>query len=169
MTLGDILAALAAIFIVGASWAASVLLVALAFPRPVARAETALRETPGRCAGVGSAVVLVCGLLAILLINVAPGPLKLLGAVLLGGLGFLAALGSGAIVRLVAGRIDDLGSPLSPFGSLTRAAVLYVAAGFLPILGWFFLIPAAVLFSVGCGLEALRQPKKSVAALEVMA
>lgn len=169
MTLGDILAALAAIFIVGASWAAAILLVALAFPRPVARAETALREAPGRCAGVGSAIVLVCGLLAILLVNVAPGPLKLLGALLLGGLGLLAALGSAAIVRLVASRIDDLGSPLSHFGSLTRASVLYVCAGFLPILGWFFLIPAALLFSVGCGLAALRQPKKSRTALEALA
>ncbi len=169
MTLGDILAALAAIFIVGASWSAAILLVALAFPRPVTRAETALRDAPGRCAGVGSTMVLVCGLLATLLINVAPGPLKLLGALLLGGLSLLAALGSGAIVRLVAGRIDDLGSPLSPFGSLTRASVLYVSSGFLPILGWFILIPAALLFSVGCGFEALRQPKKSQAAMEVLA
>lgn len=166
MTFGDVLAALAVVFIVGASWAAAILLVALAFPRPVARAETCLTTAPGRCAGIGSGAVLVCGLLAILLLNTAPGPLKLAGAVLLGVLGLLSTLGSAAIVRLVASRIDDLGSPLSPFGSLTRASVLYVSAGFLPVLGWFFFLPAALLLSVGCGLRALRGAKHDVYALE---
>ena len=166
MTFGDVLAVLAVVFIVGASWAAAILLIALAFPRPVARAETCLTISPGRCAGVGSAALLVCGLPAILLISIAPGPLKLLGAVLLGVVGLLSTLGSTAIVRLVASRIDALGSPLAPFGSLTRASVLYVSAGFLPVLGWFFFLPAALLLSVGCGLSALHRAKNAIYVLE---
>ena len=169
MTFGDVLAFMAIVFIVGASWAAAILLVALAFPRPVARAETCLTTAPGRCAGVGSAAFLVCGLPAILLISAAPEPLKLLGVVILGALGLLVALGSAAIVRLVASRIDDLGSPLTPFGSTTRASVLYVSAGFLPILGWLFFVPAALLLSVGCGLSALHRAKKAVYVLEGVA
>lgn len=166
MTLGDILAALAVVFIVGASWAAAILLAALAFPRPVARAKACLTTAPGRCAGAGTVALLVGGFPAFLLITFAPGPLKLLGAVLLGVLGLLSTLGSAAIVRLVASRIDDLGSSLTAFGSLTRASVLYVSAGFLPVLGWFFFLPAALLLSVGCGLSALHRAKKAIYVLE---
>jgi hypothetical protein len=169
MTLGDVLAILAAVFIVGASWAAAILLVALAFPKPVARAETCLTTAPGRCAGLGFFALLVCGLPAILLISAAPEPLKLVGVVLLGALGLLVALGNAAIVRLVASRIDDLGSPLTPFGSMTRASVLYVSAGSLPILGWFFFVPAALLLSIGCGLSALHRAKKAIYVLEGVA
>lgn len=166
MTFGDVLAILAVVFIIGASWAAAILLIALAFSRPVARAEACLTTAPGRCAGVGTVALLVCGFPAFLLITTAPGPLKLLGAVLLGVLGLLSVLGSAAIVRLVASRIDDLGSPLTPFGSLTRSSVLYVSAGFLPVLGWFFFVPVALLLSVGCGLSALQRAKKAIYVLE---
>ena len=38
---------------------------------------------------------------------------------------------------------------MTPFASLTRASALYVLAGFLPIIGWFVLLPAALFLSVG--------------------
>ncbi len=161
MTLGDILAALAVVFIVGASWAATILLAALGLPSVVARAGTRLTASPGRCAALGAAALLIGILIAGALWKGGAGPGRLLSALLLGGLGMMAAVGSAAATKLLAGRIDALGSPLSPFGSLTRASVLYVSVGFLPVLGWFFLVPAALLLSVGCGLAALRGPKKA--------
>ena len=116
MTIGDVLAAIAIIFIVGASWTSAILLAALGLPKPVARAENNLLAAPGRCAALGSAAMLLFGLMTTMLLSAAPGPGKLLGGVMLGLLGLVAALGSGAIVQLLARRIDALGSP-PPFSA----------------------------------------------------
>ena len=161
MTLGDILAALAVVFIIGVSWAATILLAALGFPASVARAEFSLTASPGQCAARGAGTVLAFGLLAGGLLSAGAGPMKLLGGAVLGSLGMVAAMGSAGVIHLLARRIDALGSPLSPFGSLTRAAILYVSAGYLPVIGWFFLVPVALLLSLGSGVSALRRPKKT--------
>ena len=155
MTIGDILAVIAAVLLVGASWAATILMIALAFPARVAAAQAKLTAAPGACLGRGLAVLLVSGLLAIAFSKAAAGPARLLALLILGGLGVVAALGSAAIVRLLSGRIDALGSPMTPFASLTRASVLYVAAGFLPVIGWGVVLPAALLLSVGSGVAVL--------------
>nr|MDQ2731347.1 hypothetical protein [Armatimonadota bacterium] len=88
-----------------------------------------------------------------------PGPIRILAfadAVLLGG---LAAIGSGGLVRLLSDRIEETGSQMSPFATLTRSAILYVTTGFLPLFGWFLVIPAALLASLGSGYTALRVRK----------
>lgn len=159
MTIGDILAVIAAVLLVGASWAATILMIALAFPARVAAAQTKLTTAPGVCLGRGLVVLLVGGLLAIALSKAALGPARLMAALILGGLGIVAALGSAAIVRLLGARIDALGSPMTPFASLTRASVLYVTSGFLPVIGWGVLLPAALLLSIGSGVAVLGRAK----------
>lgn len=165
MTLGDILAVIAAVMLVGASWAATILTVALAFPAKVAAAQEKLTAAPGWCAGRGLVVTAVCALAAIALSQAAAGPARLLAAVILGALGIVAAIGSAAAVRLLSGRIDALGSPMTPFASLTRASVLYVAVGFLPIVGWAGILPVALILSVGSGVAVLfrARPKMQAA------
>lgn len=159
MTLGDILAVIAAVMLVGASWAATILTVALAFPAKVAAAQVKLTASPGWCAVRGLIVTAAAGLAALALSQAAAGPARLLAAVILGGLGIIAALGSAAAVRLLSGRIDALGSPMTPFASLTRASVLYVAVGFLPVVGWVGILPVTLILSVGCGVAVLFRAK----------
>ena len=161
MTLGDVLAALALILIVGASWAATLLLCALAFPARVAAAQAKLTDAPGVCLGRGFLVLVVGGLAIIALSHAAAGPVRLLAALVGAGLGAVASLGSAACVRLLSERIDALGSPMTPFAGLTRASLLYVAAGFLPVIGWGIVLPAALLLSLGSGSAALlRRPRR---------
>lgn len=159
MTLGDVLAVVAAVMIVGASWAATILMIALAFPARVSEAQAKLAHFPGICLGRGVGIVVVSGGLALVLSQAAAGPVKLLAALILGTLGIVAAIGSAAVVRLLGARIDALGSPMTPFGSLTRASFLYVGAGFFPIIGWFAILPAALFLSVGCGAAVLFRAK----------
>ena len=149
--------------LVGAAWAATILLVALAFPARVAQAETKLTASPGRCAGAGLGSGRGRWDCWRHLLRTGRGRSKLLSALILGGLGIVAALGSAAMVRLLGGRIDAMGSPMAPFASLTRASVLYVAAGFLPVIGWFFVMPVALLLSVGSGVAALLAGEKAKA------
>ncbi len=154
MTIGDVLAAVAALLTLGASWGAAILLAALAFPARAARAQTRLTEHPWACLGRGVVVLTVCGLPALLLAQ-APGPVRLLLLFPLGLLAAGAVVGSAAAVRLLAGRIETVGSPLAPFAALTRATFLFVSAGFLPVFGWFLVLPAALLLALGAGLPAL--------------
>ena len=159
MTLGDVLAVVAAVMLVGASWAAAILMVALAFPARVSEAQAKLTQFPGICLSRGLVVSGVGGVLAIALSQAPAGPVKLLAALILGALGIVAAIGSAAVVRLLGARIDALGSPMTPFASLTRASFLYVGAGFFPVIGTFAILPAALFLSVGCGLPALFRAK----------
>jgi len=158
MTIGDVLAVTAGIGAVGAAWTAAILLFALAFPAKTAAAQAKLTEAPGASFGIGLAVVLGGGLLSVVCWNAPAGPVKLLAVVLAAGICLTAALGSAGAVRLLGERIDA-DARMSPFASLTRAAILYVLAGFLPVLGWFVLLPCALALSVGGGVAALA-PKR---------
>lgn len=160
MTIGDVLAVTAGIGAIGAAWTAAILLFALAFPTRTAAAQAKLTDAPGASFGIGLTVSLGSGLLALVCWNAPAGPIKLLTAVIAAGICLTAALGSAGAVRLLGERIDAAGTGLSPFASLTRAAILYVLAGFLPVLGWFVLLPCALLLSVGSGAAALA-PKRS--------
>lgn len=164
MTIGDVLAAVAALLTLGASWGAAILLAALAFPARAARAQTRLTEHPWACLGRGVLVLMACGLPALLLTQ-APGPVRLLLLFPLGLLAAGAVVGSAAAVRLLAGRIETVGSPLTPFAALTRATFLFVSAGFLPVFGWFLVLPATLLLALGAGLPALFPARVKVTRL----
>ncbi len=154
MTIGDVLAAVAALVALGASWGAAILLAALAFPQRATRAQALLTERPWACLGRGAVGLLIIGLPSVVLSHT-PGPVRLLLLFPLGLLAAGAVVGSAAAVHLLAGRIEAVGSPLTPFAALTRAAFLFVSAGFLPVFGWFLVLPATLLLALGAGLPAL--------------
>lgn len=160
MTIGDILAVIAAVFLVGATWAATILLTALAFPVKAAQAQAKIVAAPGASLARGLALFLLIGLLAAAFWS-HPGPARLIGGAFWALLGTLAAVGSAGIARLVSERIQAVGSHMNPFATLTRGTILYVAAGFLPIIGWFLVAPIALLLSLGGGVAALWGRKEA--------
>jgi hypothetical protein len=163
MTIGDILAVIAAIMTIAAGWGATVLLAALFFPQRTARARKALVERPKLSTARGAGLTLAGGFLAVALLNM-PGPMKLVGGAVCALMAIVAAIGSAAIVTVVSERIQGMGTHMHPFHALTRGTTLYIASGLLPIVGWFFLAPVALILSVGAGWVGLRMPKKTVEA-----
>ncbi|MGI4788853.1 MAG: hypothetical protein ACRYFS_08380 [Janthinobacterium lividum] len=155
MTIGDVLAVIAGLTAIGAAWAATILLFALAFPKRALAAQTRMTASPGACLVQGLGVVVVGVVLALICWNAAAGPIRLLAGVIAGGIGLAAAVGSAGAVRLLGERIDSVGTPMNAFGSLTRASILYVMAGFLPVIGWFLILPGALLLSVGSVVGSL--------------
>lgn len=156
MTIGDVLAVVAALAAVGIGWAATVLMVALAFPERARRAGEAIAGAPGVSLARGAGLFVAVAFVAGTLIHHAAGPVRLIGFALWAGLGLFAAVGSAGIARLLGERIQGVGTHMRPFAALTRGAALYVAAGFLPIIGWFLVAPLALLFSLGGAFAALR-------------
>lgn len=159
MTIGDVLGVIAALSLLGASWGATLLLSALAFSRRTERAQQWLESAPGPCLLRGLGVLLVSGTVALILAQSHAGPVRILAGALAVGLVALAALGGGGIVRLLGERIEHVGAPLLPFAARTRATVLFVTAGFLPVVGWFLILPASLLLALGAGLLVLRSPR----------
>jgi hypothetical protein len=156
MTIGDILAVIAAVLLVAASWAATLLMTALLFRTAVARARNRLIQSPGKCIGFGLAATLMAGFAGLALAH-HPGPMRLAAYALWSVLALVAAIGSAAVVDLMASRIDGIGTEMAPFARLTRAAALYVGAGFVPIVGWFLVMPIATLATIGAGLVSVRK------------
>lgn len=157
MTIGDILAVIAAVLLAASSWAATLIATALLFPAAVGRAQDMLAVSTGACVGRGIGAVAGVALVAAVLHGA--GPLRLVSAALWCFLLVGSAVGAAAIVKTMAERIGGLGSEMAPFARLTRAAALFVGAGFVPVAGWFVLTPIAAVVSVGAGIASLRRPK----------
>ena len=156
MTIGDVLAAMGAVFLVGAGWAATLLLVALAFPERVRRAGEATVAAPGVCLARGAGIA-PHGRRVRRHARPSGGGAGAAGRVALwAGLGLAAALGSAGIVSILGERIREVGTEMPPFAALTRGTALYVLAGLLPVVGWFLITPLALLLSLGGAFAALR-------------
>lgn len=162
MTIGDILAVIGALVLVAASWAATLLVIALACPRQMARAQERIETRPGRCFGQGLLTLTIVGLVAVALGQSHAGPLRLVAGALWAGMAAVAALGTAGIANMLGQRIQETGTQMPPFASLTRGAFLVVTAGFLPIVGWFLVLPVVTLISLGSGMSVLlaRVPRR---------
>ena len=164
MTIGDVLAVIAFALTIGVAWGATILLVSLIVPARALRAQTAIMDAAGACFLRGLATLFVALLVFVVLQQNPAWPVKLLSAVPLAASGLLAAIGSAGIVRLMRERISGMGeAAMPPFAALTRAAMLYVAAGYLPIIGWLCVLPLALFVSLGAGVTAIAIPRQIAA------
>lgn len=160
MTIGDVLAALAVLMAVGFGWGATLLTAALAFPVRAQQASEALAASPGWCLARGLGVFFGVGLIALTLTHHPAGPVRLIGYVVWAALALTAAVGVAGLTRLMSERIQANGTAMNPFASLTRATVLLVLAGFVPLVGWFLVTPLVAFIALGSVVR--RTPTVSV-------
>jgi len=170
MTIGDVLAMIAAIVVTVAAWGAMILFTGLLFPTRSSSAEQCLVDKPWACFFRGLGVVVVLTVIAIVTANKGFGPIRLLAGVAVGYGGLLSAIGSAAVVRLVASRLavslnpskaGDLEANTLSYALLLRGTTLYILSGLLPIVGWLFVTPIFLLLSVGAGAGAFLGSKKA--------
>jgi hypothetical protein len=155
MTIGDILAVIAAILAIAATWAATIIACALLFQARSQQARDRLAAAPGRIFLRGLMFTAVALIVAGIVNSSHSGPTRILAGAILSALLLASALGGSGIVRLIAARINAADDTVNSFANLGRATGLYVAAGFLPVVGWFVLAPLALVFSVGAATAAL--------------
>ena len=151
MIIGDVLGTTFLVLSVCVSLWALLLGIALVFAEPSAEARTRLETRPRQALAVGASMALAGGGLGLLLANLPNGLIKLIGWALLLALLVLAALGGGGMALLIGERIEKCAPRLSSFGALGRGAGLLVAAGLVPLLGWFVLTPLCLLTALGAG------------------
>ncbi|HVK02293.1 MAG TPA: hypothetical protein VM490_02365 [Armatimonadaceae bacterium] len=152
MTFGDVLIVVAGILATAATLWAAIVVFSLIFIAKAQAAAERLERRPGATLGVGASIFVFIGLLVAVLANSPGKALAWLPSILLLA---LAVLGSSGIAVLVSQRIRRADEHLSAFASVGRAAALMVAAGMMPIIGWFAILPVALLYSLGAGWHAL--------------
>lgn len=155
MIIGDVLGVtFIALATCGSLWAL-LLGCALVFGERAAEAQARLEARPWQMLGVGVALALLGGVLGQVLANQPNGALKLVGWALLLGLLTLSVLGGSGLTLIAAGRIRQMAPRLSQFAAVGRGAGLLIAAGLVPVLGWFVVLPLGVLTTLGAGTLAL--------------
>ncbi len=160
MTQAQVQAAMAFVVLLIATWAGTMMAVALWLPKQSKRASEALNGMPWVCGatGLGLAILLVIG---IVLLGVPAPILKLAGIVLLLGLGALLSLGGAGIALLMGERISDLSGARTSFTALVRGSVVYSLAVGFPFIGWFLFAPLSIIFAMGAGVMALLPARQA--------
>ncbi|MCW5942802.1 MAG: hypothetical protein KIS66_11250 [Fimbriimonadaceae bacterium] len=162
---GDVLAVIAAIFLISLStWAAMVALAAL-FPRRVRQGQDALSAAPGRTLVVGLIETVTTVALALVLANATAPLAKVLGAVLLFGLFFVASFGLASVASLVGAHLQEVDT-VNAYQAFSRGAAVLIVACWLPFLGWFLFTPILLSVAVGAGWKAVRGPRKVTVRVE---
>lgn len=168
MTFGDVLAITLLIVVTVVTLWAGIVAFTVVFSRRAQVAANALTDAPGKQVGIGAIVALITGILSVVLMG-RGGPIAALGFAVLAAALAIAVLGSAGVALVIAVRLRELDTRYSPLSATTRGAALAVAAGLIPVIGWFFLLPAALLASLGAGFSAMRAKKQVVVQAEPQA
>ncbi|MDQ3815476.1 MAG: hypothetical protein M3347_16285, partial [Armatimonadota bacterium] len=162
MTIGDVLGVAGGIIGIWLSTWALLILMALLFSRRATQAQAGLETRPMRAFWIGAALVATAGVVAIAFLSQRNGMAKLIGWILLFGLLGISALGAGGLVRLIGSRVQLLNPRLSELLALALGAAFLVIAGWVPLFGWFFIIPAVIITSLGAGIQVLFHREQAV-------
>lgn len=128
----------------------------LLFPGLVGRARSRVERTPWKTFFMGLAGLFAVSLPIAVLFALPGGPAKLLGATGILLVLTFATAGSAGIASMMADRLSSIsGGGMSPFAAFVRGAVALELAAAVPILGWFVIVPFALVESMGATMFAL--------------
>lgn len=162
-TIGDAFTIVAIIVAIGFSTWALLMATAFLFGRRAVLAERAVETRPWRSFWVGLLVSQVGGFIALLLLNHPSPILKLVSWLAIIALFAVAGLGATGVALMASRRIESSEPGLSHYGAVNRAVIMIVIACWLPILGWFALVPILMAVSTGAGLSAMLHRERAPA------
>ncbi|MCW3098621.1 MAG: hypothetical protein JWL77_4239 [Chthonomonadaceae bacterium] len=154
MTQAQVQAAMAVVVVLIATWAGTMMAVALLLPKQAKRASEALNGMPWMCGatGLGLAILTIIGFV---LLGVPAPPVKFVGFLLLMGLSALLCIGGAGVALLMGDRISEMSGARTSFAALVRGSVVYSLAVGFPFIGWFLFAPLSIIFALGAGVVAL--------------
>lgn len=167
MTIGDVLAFVAGIGALCVSVWALLIGMALLCSQRAQDVQRVLETRAWRALLSGIVLAAFVGGGALALANGPNGALKLVGWALLASLLALGVLGGGGWVRLLANRVAQAEPNASHFSALMRGGALLIAAGLVPLVGWFLLVPLTILTSLGAAWSAVRPRKLAHRVLDI--
>lgn len=157
MTMSTLFSIISVIAGFGLSMTATALLAAALFPGWVARARQCVSRMPVRTFMLGlllGAILLTIGVAMMQ----AGGPVGFAGAVVAAGTFGLALCGSAGVAMSIGAALRSPADDERPGKAIIRGWVVLFLASLTPILGWFFLLPIALLMGLGAAVLGLLRP-----------
>jgi hypothetical protein len=128
----------------------------LLFPATVERTRLRLDHSPWTCFWLGGVVTALLVVPVIILLALPIGPSKLAGWALVFVALTFASLGAAGLAAKMAMRLQSRGeASVTTPGAFVRAAIALELAAAFPVIGWFVLIPLAIVTSLGATVFAL--------------
>lgn len=121
----------------------------LLFPNLIKRAQTRVEKSLASSFWLGLVVVIAVVIPIIVLTALPFGPAKFFGWVLIAASLALSSIGSAGIAAHFGERMRQAGNNYTPLSAFLRGAVILELATFFPVLGWFFLLPLALITAFG--------------------
>ena len=121
----------------------------LLFPALITRAQTRIEKSLARSFWLGIVIVIALTIPIVILLALPFGPAKFIGWILIAASLALSAIGSAGIAAHLGERMKQAGNPYTSLGSFIRGSVVLELSTFFPILGWFFLLPLALITAFG--------------------
>ena len=151
--MSDMLAIILILVLLGCAYPASLGMLRVMFPRPVASNQARIEKQTWRCFWSGLLAAVAIAVPVLILVNLPMGLLKFIGWLLLGLSLGLSMVGAAGLAALIASRIrpTQAGMP-AEFSAFIRAAVMIELATIFPLLGWLFFLPVSLLISLGAAM-----------------
>ncbi|GMV99440.1 MAG: hypothetical protein AMXMBFR84_05790 [Candidatus Hydrogenedentota bacterium] len=128
------------------------------FPSLVGRAHRALASHPWKSVMYGLAAGLPLTVVGLAMAS-APAPLKLPGLILIGGVFLSGLLGSTALARHIGLRLSGVNDVAQPWKRVLRGGTVLALTFVLPLVGWFFVLPLALLVGIGALAQSRNRPQ----------
>jgi hypothetical protein len=100
--------------------------------------------------------------LALVLINVIPGPGTVIGILMLLALGMVMTIGAAGLAQRMGRRINKISGRRTSFSALFAGSIVYGVAATFPLIGWYLFLPIATIFSLGAGVLAILPQRRPV-------
>lgn len=128
----------------------------LMFPNPVERARARVLAKPVASAFSGLAIWAVTVFLAVAMLKEGnPGPLQLMGWLVLSPMLIASIIGLAGMAQVVSSRLQERSERIGRVSGLVGGAFCTTLAVFVPIIGWFVVAPVTAWIAVGAGVHAL--------------
>ncbi len=163
MIFGDVLATLAIICGVPFTTWAMVIACRLVFPELSERAANRMQSKAFASFWTGLAVTAIGLFLAIIFFNL-PNPVaRFVGADIVSFLLALSIVGCAGIGAIAGHRIQAHDERISEYAAFVRGSAFVIVACMSPLVGWFFIMPIALITAIGAGLNAVLRRTRVVA------
>jgi len=121
----------------------------LLFPTATQVAQERIARTPGAVFATGLGLTILFAIPVFLLIAVSVPLTSITAAALVFLILAVSVTGAAGITGHMAARLREANENLGPMKSYIGAAVAFELAAAFPFVGWFIVIPAALLLSIG--------------------
>ena len=121
----------------------------LLFTALITRAQTRIEKSLARSFWLGLVIVIALTIPIVILLALPFGPAKFIGWILIAASLALSSIGSAGIAAHLGERMKQAGNNYTSLSAFVRGSVVLELAAFFPVLGWFFLLPLALITAFG--------------------